>query len=190
MARPFQPRAVGFTTNTTPYIHPRQDDGSGSHSRGFWVGVAFFLVITLSLVLRSSYLADTYRFRRWRACLGLHPANQPPIIHGPSPDWRFTTIKRPEAAYIGWSSSDTLPLYEPTSNFSTEVLAALMRFGVQPGKRSPSYRSRLTWDLEAAVGEGLVEQNRKRTLQPSPEQIEIDRQKSGAKNRAITESSS
>ena len=177
MARRSQPPATGNTIYTTTFIPRGVHHGSNSHSKGFWIGVAFFVIIILSLVLRSSYLANTYWFRRLRAGLGLHPRDRPPIVYGPRCDWRFTTIKRPEPAYVGWSSSDTLPLYQPTSNFSSEILQALKDFGLRSGERPPSYRSRLTWDLEASMTESSARRSQKPTLQPSAKQIEMDRRK-------------
>lgn len=161
-----------FTNNATSFIPQGQHGDPDPPSKGFWVGVSFFVVITLALALRYSYLASTYRFRRLRRRLGLYrPSGGTGNAGGEIWDWHFNTpIRRPEPAYLGGIGSyETLPSYRFSTNFSSEVLEALKRFGAeqQPGQRPPSYRSRLTWDLEAAVGAGSTGQDQERRVEDS-----------------------
>ncbi len=131
---------------------------AGSHnlwppSKGFWVGVAFFIIVMVSVVVTYSYFASPYWFLRLKALLGIRPSKRTPISRCPiwGLDDSETWITRPQPAYL--SSKETLPVYEPATNFSNEVLVAILNLDVPPGARPPSYRSRLTWDWES-IGEG------------------------------------
>ncbi|KAK6367432.1 hypothetical protein LTS17_010358 [Exophiala oligosperma] len=117
-----------------------------------------------------SYLASPFWFVRIRRVVGFRPSKVTPIsrrplsvpldleengggggggINGIS---SISNIDPPDPALLSPLSSSsgvTLPQYRPSGNFSDDVLSGLLDLNVAPsGSRPPSYRSRLTLDVE------------------------------------------
>lgn len=131
--------------------------------KGFWIGLAFFVCfIVIIVILFYSYLASPFWFVRLKTLMGFRPSKFTPISRRPLPvvpvaplvgDLESSVcggggiiIAPPEPAHL--SSRNSLPQYRPGSNFSNDVLSGLLDLNVPPGSRPPSYRSRLTLDVE------------------------------------------
>ncbi len=140
---------------------PQQLQTGQSHwhpSAGYLVGVSIFIVFVICIVSRCAYVALLYELlRRMKERLRLCPTarNRSPLPqHGPversqaeAVDIRVSgSVAQAQAAVQMERSRDTLPLYQPARDFSSDVLQGVGGLEV-PGSRSPhppSYRSRLS----------------------------------------------
>ncbi|KIW93167.1 uncharacterized protein Z519_05772 [Cladophialophora bantiana CBS 173.52] len=153
-AHPFLPSDASSTDAPKQQAH----NHDGGHSPAAWVGVSICAIMCLAWILRYSYLASPFWLHRMRRRLGIRPASRTPISHHPTlhsigtespPPW----IARPEPAYFRIPSKDTLPVYQPTNQFSSDVLEALLNLGpAAGGARPPSYRSKLPQEWRSAMG--------------------------------------
>ncbi|KIW25326.1 uncharacterized protein PV07_08513 [Cladophialophora immunda] len=164
MPTPAQPILPSFS-NAAPSATPDPSDTleamnhDGRHSPGAIVGITICVLVCLAWIVRYSYLASPFWLHRLQRCLGIRPSSRTPISHVPLPLDETETepptpfITRPEPAYIPTSSKDTLPLNEPTIQFSRDVLEALFNLGPAAGAtRPPSYRSKLSQEWRSAMG--------------------------------------
>lgn len=111
-------------------------------SPGFYAGLGL-----LSAILMGAVIHRCYESRRQRGRL----ARQADIIARRRSEER-TNIRQPGPAYL-LPSTETLSLYDGYADFRKMLLQAWLDLETQPGARPPSYRSRLTLDLEAVMSE-------------------------------------
>lgn len=148
---------IPVSSNITSFVSQAQDPGHGLPSAGFWAGVGIFVALALTVITRYSYLASPHGLQHLKRLLGIRPSTRTPISHYPimppplseePPD-----ISRPERVLLPPGSSDMLPLYQPTTTFSSDVLQGLLGLHVAEGSsRPPSYRSKLSLEWEVAMG--------------------------------------
>ncbi|KIW76624.1 hypothetical protein Z517_09068 [Fonsecaea pedrosoi CBS 271.37] len=169
-------------THTHGYSQPLNTN-DGRHSPGAIVGISICAIVCFAWIARYSYLASPFWLQHMRRCLGMRPASRTPISHLPLPSHghyhRYYSsdddslsmgadelptqhpsssvgagvITRPQRVYLRPNSKDTLPLYEPTNQFSSDVLEGLFDLGPTPGSsRAPSYRSKLSQEWMSAMG--------------------------------------
>jgi hypothetical protein len=146
------------TETVLPPPPPQQQAGQNhwSPSAGSWVGLSIFIVLAVIFVARYSYLALPEGMRRRmkeRLRLDSGPGHQIPISRPPIPRSQAEAVDvqvsgpvaPPETGIQIDRSRDTLPLYRPTPNSSSDFLQAVVGLRV-PGSSShpPSYRSRLS----------------------------------------------
>lgn len=136
MEPPFTPRPIQF--NQTETHHPRHGP-----PYGFYIGVAILAaIVTIGLVC-------CWRVNHNRRG-GCRPRDQLNARKHGHPSIPPENVAEPQQAYI-LPSSETLPLYRPDYDFTKQLLKAWTDLESPGATRPPSYRSRLTLDLEAAV---------------------------------------
>ena len=149
MPAPAQPIFPASVTDTSRQQARNNEERLSS---GAWAGIAISVAVCLAWILRYSHLASPFWFIRMKRLLGLRPSSRTPISHQLIYIESGPCITQPEPAHITPNSKDTLPLYHPTSRFSSDILDALLGLGTQPGTYPPSYRSKLSTELKAAMG--------------------------------------
>ncbi|KIW14789.1 hypothetical protein PV08_07574 [Exophiala spinifera] len=165
-AIPFPPQPNNVTQlqvlqGQVPSLAAQVDQRQWPPGKGFWIGIAFLIFFTIIVVSIYSYLASPFWFGWMKELCGFPPSKHTPISRRPIPNADLESgdggaggieITRPEAAHLSSSpSKDPLPQYWPGSNFSHDVLSGLLDLNMDAahcGSRPPSYRSRLTLDVE------------------------------------------
>lgn len=112
---------------------------------GFYIGLGVFTFI-ITIAFACCWRVNHRRRGRCRACDQPGPAS----INDGSPSNPQGNITEPQQAYL-LPSSETLPLYRSDHDFTKQLLQAWASLETPTGTRPPSYRSRLTMDLEVAV---------------------------------------
>jgi hypothetical protein len=109
---------------------------------GFYIGIGVLTAI-VATALACCWRVNNDRRRKCKQCD--QPATSTGSRLGPSEN-----MTEPERAYFS-NSRQTLPLYQPEHDFSKQLLQAWKKLESPAGTRPPSYRSRLTTDLEVAI---------------------------------------
>lgn len=135
-------------------IHLNGTDWHGPQhgpSYGFYIGIGVFTAI-VATALACCWRVNNDRRRRCKECP--RPAMSTGLRFGHSEN-----LIEPERAYFS-NSRETLPLYHPENDFSKQLLQAWMQLESPTGTRPPSYRSRLTMDLEVAIKDSATDDRR------------------------------
>jgi hypothetical protein len=131
-----------FTLTPTPSNQTESHPPRHGPPYGFYIGLAVLTVIVTIGLIYCWRINHNQRGRNG-------PCNQLGPDHG-RPLHPTEDISQPAQAYV-LPSTETLPLYRPEHAFTKQLLQAWTNLGSPAGTRPPSYRSRLTLDLEVAV---------------------------------------
>jgi hypothetical protein len=140
-----------FSTISSPHL-----------TAGAYMGIGVCIIVLILWVSRYSFLASNHW---WPACKrrGGFPSTAKDdtgprrrvLLPGNSSSSDEETQTATPTHPPPTLSKNTLPLYKPSSRFSSDVVLALQGLGSAEGGKPPSYRSKLSGDIFASAVTGV-----------------------------------